>query len=152
MRIAGISAVLTLNNVGDTTTLLVDGIPPNAPQITPADITNGVIEGTAEPGSTVEVFRDGNSIGTATADAQGNWTFTPETLLPEGEYNFTATATDAAGNVSVASTRVTLTVDTSSDDSGTDDSGTDDPVIRNPVCKGLQQIINRSTNDNWSKL
>jgi ELWxxDGT repeat protein len=127
----GISAVLTLNNVGDTTTLLVDGIPPNAPQITPADITNGVIEGTAEPGSTVEVFRDGNAIGTTTADAEGNWTFTPETLLPEGEYyfTFTATATDAAGNVSVASTRVNVTVlYMSSDDPGTDDPGTEDPV------------------------
>ncbi|MEG4235923.1 hypothetical protein QUA40_28385, partial [Microcoleus sp. Pol11C3] len=24
-------------------------------------------------------------------------------------------------------------------------------IIRNPVDKGLQQIINKSTNDNWSK-
>ncbi|WP_426919928.1 Ig-like domain-containing protein, partial [Ralstonia pseudosolanacearum] len=50
--------------------------------------------------------------GTTTADASGNWTFTPTTSLADGSRSLTATTTDTAGNVSTASTAFTLTVDT----------------------------------------
>ncbi|KDR59107.1 hypothetical protein APPUASWS_001105, partial [Arthrospira platensis str. Paraca] len=113
------SATDAAGNTSDestTVSLTVDTSAPDAPEITTSDITNGVIEGTAEPGSTVEVFLDGNSIGTATADGDGNWTFTPATALAEGEFSFTASATDAAGNTSDESTTVSLTVDTSAPD------------------------------------
>ncbi len=48
-----------------------------------------------------------------TADGSGNWTL-PQTTLPltEGTHNFTVTATDAAGNTSVASAVTTIIVDT----------------------------------------
>ncbi|WP_269436255.1 Ig-like domain-containing protein [Ralstonia pseudosolanacearum] len=45
-------------------------------------------------------------LGTTTADASGNWTFTPTTALTDGSHSLTATATDAAGNVSTASRRL----------------------------------------------
>src|SRR5205823_6636180 len=70
--------------------------------------------GTAEPGSTVIVTQTGlGVIGTTTTDALGNWTFdyTGTTLAPGG-YSFTATATDAAGNVSGTSGARAVTVDT----------------------------------------
>ncbi|WP_412770606.1 Ig-like domain-containing protein [Ralstonia solanacearum] len=33
-------------------------------------------------------------LGTTTADASGNWTFTPSTALTDGSHGLTATATD----------------------------------------------------------
>ncbi|EKQ56127.1 Ig-like domain-containing protein, partial [Clostridium sp. Maddingley MBC34-26] len=50
-------------------------------------------------------------IGTVTADGSGNWTLTPATALSDGAHTITATATDAAGNVSPASNTVNITID-----------------------------------------
>ncbi|WP_406700496.1 Ig-like domain-containing protein [Singulisphaera sp. Ch08] len=70
--------------------------------------------GTAEPGSTVAVYLDGSStpLGTVLANAiTGKWSFT-SSVLGEGSYTFTATATDIAGNVSVASAPHVVVIDT----------------------------------------
>ncbi|MGP1383813.1 MAG: beta strand repeat-containing protein [Thainema sp.] len=75
--------------------------------------TTLVFAGTAEADSTVEVLIDGSSVGTTTADGSGNWSFDYQgTTLAEGTYTVTATATDAAGNVSAVSTAFDVTVDT----------------------------------------
>ena len=72
-----------------------------------------VISGTAEAGSSVEVFSNDVSIGTATADGSGNWSFDyTGTTLADGSYNFSAKATDAAGNTSAESADLTVVVDT----------------------------------------
>ncbi|WP_314462391.1 Ig-like domain-containing protein, partial [uncultured Streptococcus sp.] len=64
--------------------------------------TKPSVEVTAEPGSTVALYdKDGNKIGEATAGADGKATITPTIAIPAG--NVTATATDVAGNTSVAS-------------------------------------------------
>ena len=64
--------------------------------------TKTPVEVSAEPGSTVALYdKDGNKIGEATAGADGKATITPTVAIPAG--NVTATATDAAGNTSVAS-------------------------------------------------
>jgi len=66
---------------------------------------------TAEAGATVEVFRDGVSVGLATESATpGTYTFT-STSLGDGTYGFTATATDAAANTGPSSTEFDITVD-----------------------------------------
>lgn len=70
------------------------------------------LTGTAEAGSTVTIRVDGTVVGTATADSMGTFTFTVPMALMDGARVFTATATDAAGNVGPASMPVTLTVDT----------------------------------------
>ena len=44
-------------------------------------------------------------------DAGGNWAFTSP-LLADGLHSISATATDAAGNTSAASTQLSLTIDT----------------------------------------
>ncbi|MDE1461759.1 beta strand repeat-containing protein [Spartinivicinus poritis] len=73
-----------------------------------------VFSGTAEANSSVEVFIDGVSIGTTTADGAGNWSVDhTSTTLADGNYTLTARATDAAGNVSALSTGLLVTVDTS---------------------------------------
>ena len=94
-----------------------DTTPPGAPEISsPADgsyARGGTImfSGTAEADATVEIFEGASLKGTATADAQGAWS---ETLagVPEGRHTYTARATDAASNTSVASGPKTVTVDT----------------------------------------
>ncbi|WP_275288535.1 Ig-like domain-containing protein, partial [Halomonas elongata] len=122
-------------NTSDPTTVTVDGTAPAAPVIVEAtddvgditdplasgdstDDTTPTLIGTAEAESTIEVFQDGASVGTATADADGNWSFTPD-ALGDGEVTFTATATDAAGNTSDTSGGFTVTVDTIAPDAPT---------------------------------
>ena len=52
-------------------------------------------------------------VGTTVADGAGNWSFDyTGTTLADGNYNVTATATDAAGNVSVLSGVLPVTIDT----------------------------------------
>ena len=126
--------------------LTVDDNAPAAPAVTAvtddtgtaADgITNDntlVISGTAEANNSVEVFLDASSIGTATADGSGNWSYDyTGTVLADGSHTFSAQATDAAGNLSVVSSDFTVTIDTSvptapvvtaiSDDTGTAGDG-----------------------------
>jgi cysteine-rich repeat protein len=100
-----------------TSTVTVDTHAPGAPAITgPADgatLTSGqpAITGTAEAGSTV-VVRDGSTVVcTAVADAAGHWTCIPTAPLSNGSHTLTATATDVAGNTSVVSNAVHVTVD-----------------------------------------
>ncbi|TYZ38954.1 hypothetical protein C2U34_26710, partial [Ralstonia solanacearum] len=58
------------------------------------------LAGTAEADTTVSIFDGTTLLGTTTADASGNWTYTPTAALTDGSHSLTATATDAAGNVS----------------------------------------------------
>ena len=99
-------------------TITVDSVPPGKPAITaPApgadtDVNTPTAAGTAEPGSTVKVYDGTTVICTTTADAVGTWTCPITTPLADGIHKLTATATDPAGNTSVPSTPVPITVDT----------------------------------------
>ncbi|MDH2422301.1 Ig-like domain-containing protein, partial [Cobetia litoralis] len=93
--------------------------------------TTPTLGGTAEVGSTITITLDGDVIGTATADSNGAWSFTPNTELGDGEHVFSVTATDAAGNESAPSGEFTLSIDTEApvapvlnDSDGTTASGT----------------------------
>ena len=84
--------------------------------VVPADgaLTNDstpVISGTATPGSTVSIFDNGTLLGTAVADANGAWTFTPPTPLADGAHVFTA-RTELDSLMSAPSDAVDLTIDT----------------------------------------
>ena len=72
------------------------------------------IEGTAEPGSALTLFVDGVTTGVTTiADGTtGAYTIAPIAGLSDGNHTVTVTATDAAGNISPASSELNLTVDT----------------------------------------
>ena|GEM_PF-2591849 len=56
--------------------------------------------GTAEANSKVEIYDGSTQLGSAVADASGNWSFTPSTNLPLGTHAISAKAIDVAGNVS----------------------------------------------------
>jgi MYXO-CTERM domain-containing protein len=106
------------NTATDSNTFSVDTMGPAAPEVrTPPNgsITNDstpTYGGTAEPGSTVTIYVDGVAVGTTTADAAGNWTFTPTAPLADGPHTVSATAEDALGNTSPNSNTNTFTVDT----------------------------------------
>jgi VCBS repeat-containing protein len=72
---------------------------PDAPTAT-IDGTGSLVSGTGEAGATVEVRdSDGNVLGTALVDAQGNYTVTLSTAQVNGEA-LTVLQSDAAGNES----------------------------------------------------
>ncbi|MDB5388747.1 MAG: hypothetical protein JWM11_4393 [Planctomycetaceae bacterium] len=73
---------------------------------------NLVIQGQAEAGSLVTIFRDGVNVGTVSANNSGTWTFDyTKVTLTDGTYSFTAKAVDAAGNTSNLSAPMLATVD-----------------------------------------
>jgi hypothetical protein len=69
------------------------------------------LTGTSEAGSSVTVRRGTTVLGTVNANGSGVFTLGPVTLTL-GTNTFTATATDAAGNTSVASSGFVVTLDT----------------------------------------
>ncbi|HHU4045151.1 TPA: BapA/Bap/LapF family large adhesin [Enterobacter cloacae] len=76
-----------------------------------------VLSGTGTPNDVITIYDsvDGGTpaaVGTVTVDGNGNWSWRPESAIDEGSHEFTATATDEAGNVSAPSTGITITVDT----------------------------------------
>lgn len=74
---------------------------------------NPTITGLASVGATVELFSDGISVGTTTASSDGNWEITVEENLTDGIREITAVATDVAGNQSVSSAPLLITIDSS---------------------------------------
>ena len=86
------------------------------------------------PGDTITIFDHGTALGTAEVQADGTWSFKPKTALAEGEHEITLTATDAAGNVSTASSPFDFTVDTVAPDAATgvvinDDQGDKQGIV-----------------------
>jgi hypothetical protein len=101
----------------------VDTTIPPAPALSDASVVNGYVNaandmaaqtlgGNAEAGSTVNVYLDGSTTpaSTTTANGSGNWSVTLGQLA-NGSYSYTATATDAAGNVSIAGSPLAFAVD-----------------------------------------
>ncbi|WP_329024326.1 Ig-like domain-containing protein [Pseudomonas aeruginosa] len=142
-------------NSSPATSITVDGVAPSAPVVEPSN--GSELSGTAEPGSSVTLTDgNGNPIGQTTADANGNWSFTPSTPLPDGTV-VNVVARDAAGNSSPpASVTVdavapaTPTVDPSN---GTTLSGTAEPGATVTLTDGNGNPIGQVIADgsgNWS--
>ena len=68
------------------------------------------LAGAGEANSTVQVFDGTKSLGTASVNGNGAWNFTANNLTVGG-HSFTATDADAAGNTSVASAPLAVTID-----------------------------------------
>jgi hypothetical protein len=72
--------------------------------------TTPTFTGTAEAGSTVKIFSDGMQVGNGPATG-GSYSITTSSLS-DGTHSITATATDAAENVSAPSDALNVTIDT----------------------------------------
>ena len=107
---------------GTGATVTIDKTAPSAPSITGFADNTGLTTDTltkdttptlaitAEAGSVVKVYSGSTLLGSATEGNSGVFSYTTAPLA-EGTYSVTATATDPSGNVSVASTVGTLTID-----------------------------------------
>jgi hypothetical protein len=95
--------------------ITIDADVPNAPVLTspPAIVstTKPTVNGTAEANTIVSVYIDGSQVGTSTASATGDFTYTLTSDLSQGSHVATVKATDSAGNTSPSSSGRTFTVD-----------------------------------------
>ena len=103
--------------VSNSVTVTLDTTAPAAPVITPPvtlTSTNTLeITGTTENGSTVTLTQNnGDSTLTPTIITSSDGIWSVDVTLIQGDNTFTATATDQAGNTSVVSNSVTVTLDT----------------------------------------
>ena len=101
----------------------IDTVSPVAPTIASSSTDSGVVgdgisndatltlTGTAEANATVKVYDGTTFLGSVAANSSGAWTYTTAALA-NGAHSLTATATDPAGNISVASAAMAVTVDT----------------------------------------
>ncbi|APO82368.1 Ig-like domain-containing protein [Pseudomonas putida] len=128
---------------------------PDAPQINPSNGSS--LSGTAEPGSTV-VLTDGNGnpIGQTTADGNGNWSYTPDSPLPDGTV-VKAVVVDAAGNsgppASTIIDGVAPAAPVINPSNGSELSGTAEPNSTVTLTDGSGNPIGQVTadgNGNWS--
>ncbi|MHC2992482.1 autotransporter [Pontibacter sp. HJ8] len=109
-----------------TYTWIVITAPPTAPVFAAVTEDRGIasddqvtsdntlrLSGKAQAGVEVKVSEAGKGVlGTTKANTAGDWEYNYEgTALAEGAYRFTATATDAAGNVSPVSKAFPVTID-----------------------------------------
>ncbi|WP_121129779.1 Ig-like domain-containing protein [Pseudomonas aeruginosa] len=142
-------------NSSPPASITVDGVAPSAPVVEPSN--GSELSGTAEPGSSVTLTDgNGNPIGQTTADASGNWTFTPSTPLPDGTV-VNVVARDAAGN---SSPPASVTVDAVAPatpivdpSNGTTLSGTAEPGSSVTLTDGNGNPIGQVTADgsgNWT--
>lgn len=83
------------------------------------------LSGAGTPGSTVEVFVDGQSVGTVPVAADGSWSL--EINVPDGEHEVSARALDAAGAEVAAASPIKLTFGGGAVAAGPD------PVISSPA-------------------
>jgi hypothetical protein len=131
--------VLQFADMSVTRADVVDTTPPSAPTLVVTKNANGyatgntpLVTGKAEAGATIKIFTGGNQqVGTATADANGLWNTKLNAFADGQNYAVYATATDGAGNVSMASTVVSFNVDATPPPT---------PVYSQPVTVGSNEM------------
>ena len=96
--------------------------------------------GTAEAGSTVKIYSDGIEVGQAVA-TDGSYSITTSTL-GDGLHHITATATDAANNISDLSDILDVTVDTTADIGGNLAVLVGDSLVNNTEKTAVAYTIN----------
>ena len=112
----------TVDTVAPSTAPSIDSVTDDVAPVTGPIISGGAtndarpeLKGSgAEPNGTVRIYDNGALIGTATADASGKWSFTPEAgrELANGAHSLTTSNVDAAGNEGPKSAPLAFAVDT----------------------------------------
>ncbi|MDH6150908.1 hypothetical protein OKW46_004833 [Paraburkholderia sp. WSM4179] len=101
------------------------------------DDTTPTLVGKGEPGDTIVVIDNGTPVGETEVDEDGNWSFTPDTPLDEGEHEFTVVERDPAGNESRPSEPHVVVVDTTAPDQPVIGEVIDDVgLVQGPVGNG----------------
>ncbi|RJT32669.1 hypothetical protein D6C13_24385 [Rahnella woolbedingensis] len=76
-----------------------------------SDDSTPTLQGHAEANSIVKVYEGSTLLGSTTAHSDGTWSYTTP-VRADGKHDFTATATDAAGNISAHSGDFVVNIDT----------------------------------------
>ncbi|MDM2851153.1 Ig-like domain-containing protein [Citrobacter sp. Cpo074] len=103
----------TLAPVAPSITSVIDNQPGNT-ALTNGQLTNDAqptLNGKGEIGAIITIRDNGAEIGTTQVDESGNWSFTPDAPLGQGQHNFTVVATDQAGNTGGVSSSFTIELD-----------------------------------------
>jgi hypothetical protein len=114
------------SSTSTATALTIDTTAPSAPS-TPVlaagsdsgasdnitSVNTPTLTGTADANAWVTVLQAGSAIGKVQAGANGAWSFTVPKAVADGSYAFTAKQEDVAGNLSAASSALSVTVDSS---------------------------------------
>ncbi len=95
--------------------IVTDDVPPVVGTVAPGGSTNDTtptFSGTGVAGSTINVYDSVTGlIGTTTVRSDGTWSVTPSVPLSETAHTITVQVTDPAGNTSLPSAPITITVD-----------------------------------------
>ncbi len=93
-------------------------VTPDIPVMTGGDDTGNFgtdtpsLSGHAEPGSTITIYDNGTPVATVIVGPSGDWSYTFDPALNEGNHEITVTVTDPAGNTSSPSAPYTMHIDT----------------------------------------
>ena len=109
----------TAGNTGNTSlTFTLDTTAPAVTETLQNDTSDGslvtsddTLTGSGDPNALVTLSEGASVLGTASADSNGIWNFTP-TGLADGSHTIVASETDAAGNTGTASLTFTLATNT----------------------------------------
>ena len=121
----------------------IDTVAPVAPTIASFSTDSGTVgdhitndatltlAGTAEANATVKVYDGATLLNSVMANASGAWSYTTAALV-NGPHSLTATASDAAANTSVASSALSVTIDTVAPNA---------PVIANDAIVNTNEVL-----------
>ena len=116
-----------VSQASNQVTFHIDATAPSEPTLNialAAGSNRPLFTGTGEPGTTIELYRDGDfvKIGTATVAGDGKWALASQPL-PNGNYNVKAVSVDDAGNAHSGEAPVAMTINHNGYQGGT--SGAD---------------------------
>ena len=94
---------------------LIDDVGPIQGEIHSGDQTddaNPTFSGKGDAGDTIIIRDNGTIIGSTVVTGSGDWSWEPETALPDGDHALSAQPVDRAGNAGPITTPIDFTVDT----------------------------------------
>lgn len=109
------------------------------------DDNRPTLTGTGEAGARIDVYANGVKTGSTIVNADGTWSYTPDTAWGDGQHVLTTVAVDAAGNAGLPSDPYTIIIDTVIPGKGVigevvDQSG--DPIGNGGATSDKQPIFN----------
>lgn len=76
------------------------------------DDSTPTLTGKGKPGDTIHIIDNGKEIGSVIVDDEGEWSYTPDKPLGEGEHELSVVEKDPDGNTSPPSDPIVIVVDT----------------------------------------
>ncbi|MEO3296004.1 Ig-like domain-containing protein, partial [Enterobacter cloacae] len=76
------------------------------------DDSTPTLTGKGKPGDTIHIYDNDKEIGSVIVDDEGEWSYTPDKPLGEGEHELTVVEKDPDGNASPPSDPIVIVVDT----------------------------------------